>query len=159
MNEFNEWYFDTVTEKKHLKKGTGAVKMDLPANFRNAKDVSLFLPPHNNITFLQGHTQTLKTLQSSHPEQISREERNDIYGLIATEDVDADYWFYLRKNHPLPNLSYLLKGNYDSDEDFEALLRIYKPKDFSPLKLPRFTLFSSDEMPVEKVRKILDPRK
>ncbi|MBD0327861.1 MAG: DUF3843 family protein, partial [Pyrinomonadaceae bacterium] len=159
VNEFHEWYFTTVTEKKHVKEGMSAIKIGLPADFKKAKDVALFLPPHDNITFLQGHMQTLKTLQAPHPEQISTRERNDVLALIAAEDVDADYWFYLRKNHPLPNLSYLLKGNYDSDEDFEALLRIYKPRDFSPLKLPRFTLFSSDEMPVEKVSKLLNPNK
>ena len=47
-----------------------------------------------------------------------------------------------------------MKCPAETDEDFEALLRIYRSKDFSPLKLPRFTTFTSERISHETARQI-----
>jgi hypothetical protein len=51
-----------------------------------------------------------------------------------------------------------MKCPADSDEDFDALLRIYRAPDYSPLKLPRFTTFDSGKISSGIVRTIFSKK-
>ncbi|MEO8861487.1 MAG: DUF3843 family protein [Ginsengibacter sp.] len=158
LNEFNQWYFDTVADKKKLAKNAKPVYFALPEELSGHKDISLFFPPKDGLQFLLKHKQLLNLLQAVHPEKVSPEEIQKVIPMLFDDSVGADYWFYLKKNFPIPNLSLFLKCNVDTKEDFEALLRIYRAADFSPLLLPRFSTFTSERIAAETVTQIFSKK-
>ncbi len=156
LNEFDQWYFDTVADTSKLVKNTQPVFFQLPKELAVAKDISLFIPPMAGLQFLLQHKKLLQLLQTKYPDKVSLEEIEQVLPMLFDDSVGADYWFYLKKNFPIPNLSLFLKCPADTDEDFEALLRIYRAADFSPLVLPRFNTFTSERISPETVAKIFD---
>lgn len=156
LNEFNQWYFDTVADKTKLAENAKPVYFQLPEELSGHKDIGLFIPPKDGLQFLMKHKQLLKLLQARHPEKVTIEEMQKVLPMLFDDNVGADYWFYLKKNFPIPNLSLFLKCTVDTNEDFEALLRIYRAPDFSPLLLPRFTTFTSERIAAETVTQIFN---
>lgn len=154
LNEFNQWYFDKVTDKTKLDKNTKPNFFQLPKTFIEAKDVGLFIPPMAGLQFLLQHKELLQLLQTSNPDKINIKDLEQVLPMLFDDSIGADYWFYLKKNFSIPNLSLFLKCPVDADEDFEALLRIYRAADFSPLVLPRFSTFTSENILPETVTKI-----
>jgi hypothetical protein len=144
LDAFNEWYFENISDKSKLASGTKAVKMQLPKKLIAAEDVALFIPPGDNFELIRMHKQLLEILQTPVPEKVTREELNNVIALLLDDNVSKDYWYYLRKNYTLRNLSLFVKCIVEGDEDFEAMMRIYKPHEFSPLKLPRFKTVDSE---------------
>ena len=158
LNESNQLYFDTVTDKKKLAKDAKPVSFALPEELSVHKDISLLFPPIDGLQFLMKHKQLLNLLQAVHPEKVSLEEIQKVIPMLFDDSAVADYWFYLKKNFPIPNLSFFLTCNVDTKEDFEALLCIYRVADFSPLLLPRFSTFTSERIAAETVTQIFSKK-
>jgi len=155
LNEFSQWYFDTVADKTKLTEELKPVEFTLPSELLAARSVALFVPPADGLQFITRHKQLLHILQTKKTGNVSLEEIEDALYLLLDDSVGAEYWYYLKKNFAIPNLSLFLRCPADSDEDFDALLRIYRSPDFSPLRLARFTTFSSEKISPETVRKTL----
>jgi hypothetical protein len=154
LNEFNQWYFDTVTDKTKLAEGTKPATFPLPTELVKTSNIALFFPPLDNMQFLTRHKQLLHILQTKQTNKISPDKIEEVLPMLLDDSVGADYWFYLKKNFRIPNLSLFLKCPADAQEDFEAILRIYRAEDFSPLRLPRFTTFTSERISHEKIREL-----
>lgn len=140
INDFNDWYFENISNKSNLKPETEAIKIKLPKEILKSTDVALFIPPCDNYEMIQGHKKLLEVLQTTLA-KITRDDANDVANLLLANNVSKEYWYYLKQHYSLPNLSFILRCNVEPEEDFEAMLRIYKPHEFSPLKLPRFKTF------------------
>jgi len=158
LNEFNLWYFDTVADKTKLAKETKPVLFRVPEEWSAVRDIALFIPPVDGLQFITKHKQLLHILQTPKPDKVSLEEMQEVLPMLFDDSVGAEYWYYLKKNFEIPNLSLFMKCPADNDEDFDALLRIYRAPDFSPLKLPRFTTFTSERISPETVRKIFSKK-
>ena len=158
LNEFNQWYFETVTDKTNLAKDIKPAAFLLPEELLTVSGIVLFLPPVDNMQFLTKHQQLLGILQTKHTDKVNLPEIEEVLPMLFDDGVGADYWFYIKKNFSLPNLSLFLKCPADTKEDFEALLRIYRPADFSPLRLPRFTSFTSERISHQKIREIFSKK-
>jgi hypothetical protein len=154
LDAYNKWYFDEVADKTKLTAEAKPARFILPEELLAAKDIALFIPPSEGFEFILKHSKLLEILQAPDPEKIKLEQIEEVIFLFLDDSVSSNYWFYLKKNYELPNLSLFLKCIVEEDKAFEAILRIYKPKDFSPLKLPRFTTFTSERVSHEKARKI-----
>ncbi|MEO5562433.1 MAG: DUF3843 family protein [Chitinophagaceae bacterium] len=159
LNEFNQWYFDVVADKSGLPKGSKPVMFDLPQEIVNQAGVALFIPPADGLQFITNHQLILDLLQTKEVDVVTVEQRGSLLTMLSDDTVGPDYWFYLKKNFPIPNLSLFLKCPVDNEMDFDALLRIYRPEDFSPLKLPRFSTFTSEKISHETARKIFSKEK
>lgn len=158
LNEFNQWYFDTITDKTKLAKDTKPGILSLPKELLKASHIALFLPPLDNMQFITRHQQLLHILQTKHTNKISPDKIEEVLPMLLDDSVGADYWFYIKKNFSIPNLSLFLKCPADTEEDFEAILRIYRAEDFSPLRLPRFTTFTSERISHEKIRELFSKK-
>ena len=155
LNEYNEWYYNLVAaDKSNPPPDTQPIKFNLPAELLNAKGVALFIPPQDGLQFILKHQQLINVLQKTTTNKFTGEEVHDMLEMLGDDTIGSDYWFYIKKHFPLRNLSGFMKIPLDDDKDFEALLRIYLPEDFSPLKLPRFTTFTSERITTEKAREI-----
>lgn len=159
LNEFNDWYFENVTDKSKLSGNSKPAIFYLPKELLNASEISLFIPPADGLQFITNHKQLLQLLQSTETDKISLQEIQEVLPMLFDDGVGPDYWFYLRKHFPLPNLSLFLKCPVETDEDFEAILRIYLPEEFSPLKLPRFSTFTSERISHKTARDIFNRKK
>ena len=159
FNEFGSWYFDTVTDKSRLAKNSKPVVFKLPKELLTVSEIALFIPPADGIQFITKHNQLLHLLQRKDPDKISPDEIQEILPMFWDNNVGAEYWFYLRQNFTLPNLSLFLKCPLTAEEDFDAILRIYRPEDFSPLRLPRFSTFNSEHISQKTVKKIFSRKK
>jgi len=159
LNEFHQWYFDTITDKTGLAEGTKPATLQLPKELLKTSYIGLFVPPLDNMQFLTRHKELLHILQTKQPDKISPDSIEEVLPMLFDDSVGADYWFYLKKNFSIPNLSLFLKCPADAEEDFEAILRIYRAEDFSPLRLPRFTTFTSERISHEKMRDLLSEKK
>lgn len=159
LNEFNDWYFENVTDKSKLSGNSKPAIFYLPKELLNASEISLFIPPADGLQFITRHKQLLQLLQSTETDKISLQEIQEVLPMLFDDGVGPDYWFYLRKHFPLPNLSLFLKCPVKTDEDFEAILRIYLPEEFSPLKLPRFSTFTSERISHKTARDIFNRKK
>ena len=154
LYEFNKWYFNLLANKSNSAAESKPVKFDLPRELLNAKGVALFIPPQDGFQFITKHQQLLHVLETPEADKLTKQEVGEIMNLLSDDSVGIDYWFYIKKHFPVHNLSLFMKCPLENDEDFEALLRIYVPEDFSPLKLPRFSTFSSERVSAEKAREI-----
>jgi hypothetical protein len=155
LNEFLQWHFDTITDKTKLPEETKPGVLPLPEELLKTSKIALFIPPVDNMQFITRHEQLLHVLQTRHPNKITLEKIEEVLPMLLDDSIGADYWFYLKKNFAIPNLSLFLKCPAETEEDFEAILRIYRPEDFSPLRLPRFTTFTSERISHEKIRELL----
>jgi len=158
LNEFNQWYFDNITDKSKLTADTKPLMFDLPDNLLNRPRVALFIPPGDNLQFISKHEDLLNWLQISDPEKLSLRQTDNVLNMLIDESLGAEYWLYLKKNFPLPNLSFFLQCPLYNNADFEALLRIYRPDEFSPRKLPRFTISASEESSHEIAKEIFSQK-
>jgi hypothetical protein len=138
MNEFHAWHHSTVADLSNFSQKPEPVKLNLPEELLRTEGVALFIPL-DGFQFILNHKQLMHLLEAPRIEKLTREAVEDTMGMLTDDSIGIDYWFYIKKHFPITNLSLLLKCPLDSDEDFEALLRICLPEDFSPLKLPRFT--------------------
>ena len=152
LNEFNQWYFDTVVDKTKLTKETKPVLFSIPEEWSDQRDIALFIPPADGLQFVTKHKQLLQILQTQKPDQVSLAEMQAVLPMLFDDSVGVEYWHYLKKNFAIPNLTLFMKCPADSDEDFDALLRIYRAADYSPLKLPRFSTFDSEKISPGTVR-------
>ena len=159
LNEFGKWYFDKVTDKSKLSKRTIPALFNLPKELLKAQEVALFIPPGDGLQFITQHKQLLQLLQTKETDKITLQDIEAILPALLNDSIGTDYWFYLRKHLPLPNLSLFLKCPVESDEDFEAFLRIYRSEDFSPLKLPRFNTFTSERISHKTAKEIFSKKK
>jgi hypothetical protein len=149
LNEFNAWYFNNVVEHSKLSDEVGLINFDLPEELLLANGVALFIPPRDNFQFVSKHREFIEILQSDSTDKSAKEKIMGLLPMLSDVSVGVDYWFYLKKHFPMSNLSTVIKCPLVSDEDFEALLRIYQPNEFSPLKLPGFTTFDSKRMNID----------
>jgi hypothetical protein len=159
LNEFEQWYFNTVADKSKISDDAKPVQMELPKDILEASKPALFIPTEDGLQFVMQHEQLLHLLQTKETDKVSLEQIQEMLPMLFDDSVGVEYWFYLRKHFPLPNLSLFLKCPVEADEDFEALLRIYRSSDFSPLKLPRFTTFTSERISPETAREIFELKK
>jgi hypothetical protein len=143
MNAFSLWHFQTLADKAKMGKDVHPPEFPMSKDMLAAEDIALFIPPADNICFILEHKKSLRALQGG-PEMAADEVLEALFWLMD-DSVDSEYCFYLRKNFPLKNLSLFLPRQTATDQDFEALLRIYKPGDFSPLCLPAFSISSLEE--------------
>ena len=155
LAEFSQWYFDIVTDKSKLSPGTKPVVFELPAKLLIEKDITLYIPALNGMQFITRHKQHLNLLQTKNWDMVDIDDIEDMLAMVWDKTANVEYWVYLRKNFSLPNLSKLLNWSMEADEDFDALLRIYRPHEFSPLKLPSFKIFSSDPISAEKAKDMI----
>lgn len=158
LNDFLIFYNESRLGQKSQNKSQIPAKIELPAALKKAGGIALFIPPANGISFITVHRVLMDILQTSTPEDVSMDRLQEALAALLDDSVDAAYWFYLRKHFDLPNLNSFAHCNVDSNEDFNAFLRIYKPQDFSPLKLPRFTTFTSERMAPEEAAKLFSVR-
>jgi|GEM_PF-3342098 len=154
LTEFDQWYFDHVSDKSKLSTDTKPVTFILPKELLAASKIALFIPPADGLQFVTKHEQLLQLLQTKNTGNIKIEEIEEVLPMLLDDSVGADYWFYLRKNFAIPNLSLFMKCPAETDEDFEAMLRIYRSEDFSRLKFPRFSTFTSERISHETARQI-----
>ena len=159
LNEYNEWYFNFLADQSNPPAESQPIKFNLPPEVLNTRGIALFIPPQDGFQFILKHQQLIKALQKTATEELTAEEVDDMLVMLGDDSVGSDYWFYLKKHFPIRNLSRFMKCPLDDEEDFEALLRIYLPEDFSPLKLPRFTTFTSERISAEKAREIFKAEK
>lgn len=159
LDAFSRWYFDTATVKSKIPSGSKPILIPLPPDVLAEKDMTLYLPPADGLQFIFDHKKLLHVLQTPDTDKITREEIEEVVPLLLDENVVADYWFYLKKHFPLPNLSLFLKCPAESDEDFTACLRIYKPNEFSPRKLPGFTLLDSSQTKTGIIKQLFSKKK
>jgi len=158
LNEFSQWYFDKIADKTKLTEDKEPIVFTLPEKFLALFGIALFIPPADGLQFITIHRQLLHILQTKETKNLSFQQVDEVVHMFLDGSVGAEYWFYLKKKFSIPNLSLFMKCPADADEDFEALLRIYLPDDFSPLKLPRFTTFSSERINPETVRDIFSKK-
>lgn len=154
LTQFGKWYFDIVADKSKLTAESKPVDFMLPKELLTANKIALFIPPADGLQFITRHQQLLQLLQTKETDKVILEQIQEVLPMLFDDSVGPDYWFYLRKNFPIPNLSLFMKCPAETDEDFNALLRIYRSEDFSPLKLPRFTTFTSERISREKAAEI-----
>ena len=64
LNEFNDWYFENVTDKSKLSGNSKPAIFYLPKELLNASEISLFIPPADGLQFITRHKQLLQLLQS-----------------------------------------------------------------------------------------------
>jgi hypothetical protein len=155
LKEYHQWHFKLHADKSVQPK---PIKVDLPADVLNAKGVALFIPPQDGFQFILKYPQLINVLQATATDQLTAEAVETTLRMLGDRTVGRDFWFYIKKHYSVRNLSLLMKCPLDDDEDFEALLRIYMPEEFSPLKLLRFTAYSSERMSAEKAGEILKVR-
>lgn len=159
LNEFDKWYFDNVTDKSKLSRDFKPDLINLPNELLKASDIALFIPPADGLQFITKHKQLLQLLQTNESDKVTFQDIEAVLPMILDDTVGIDYWFYLRKHFRLPNLSLFLKCPLESNEDFEAILRIYRSEDFSPLKLPRFNTFTSERISHKTAKEIFSKKK
>lgn len=159
LDAFSRWYFDTATIKSRLPTDAKPQMIPLPPDVLAEKDITLYLPPADGLQFIFDHKKLLHVLQTPDTGKITRDEIEEVVPLLLDENVDADYWFYLKQHFPLPNLSLFLKCPAESDEDFTACLRIYKPDEFSPRKLPGFTVVDSGQSKPGIIKQLFSKKK
>ena len=131
VHDYDEWL-----GKKH---GRKPVYTEIEADFLSEEGVALCLPPADEMRFVPGHAALLELLQSPEPD-LKGEHLEDALFLLSDETSGADYWQLLRRHYALPGLSRLLGLPLESDADYEALLRLHFPQDFSPLRLPEISI-------------------
>jgi len=158
LNEFNQWYFDTVADKTKLTNKSKPALFTVPEEWSDVRDIAMFIPPEDGLQFVTKHKQLLHILQTSKPGEVTMNEMQEILPMLFDDSVGAEYWYYLKGKFSLPNLSLFMKCPADSKEDFDALLRIYRAPDFSPLKLPRFSTFSSEKISQETMTRIFSKK-
>ncbi len=151
---FNEWYFKNVTDSSKLTNNKKPGKMPAVKELMDAGEVALFIPPADGFEIIYVHKILLETLQMCAPEKASWREIKNVTDAMLTNGISKEYWLYIKKQFDLPNLSLFLQCDVEDDRDFEALLRIYKPNDFSASKLPRFKTFTSEKVSTEKAKEI-----
>lgn len=144
LRRFSRWYVQTKTGSAAPR---GAVNVEVPEEVRGEKDLALFIPPQDGFTFVMGHSQ-LSALLQSRPDTVPFADREDALQMFAAPGLESEYWMHLRKQGVLGSLSHWLQCPLEDDADFEGLLRIYHPADFSPLRLPAFTLVNFGEQVV-----------
>lgn len=156
LNEFHQWYFDTVVDQSKVQGEKKPVIFNLPPDMLNTNGIALFIPQKDGFEFVFEHRELLHLLQTKEVGDLTFEDLETQFVKLSGEAPGANYWQYLYKNFSIPNLSALLKCPVDSEEDFDALLHIYKSEDFSPLKLPAFSTFTSEEISSDTARRIFD---
>ncbi len=139
MDEFSVWYFENVSIKDGKNEKAKPAKFDFPADVISSDDLALFIPPADNICIVFDHKKHLQVLQEEISGRPGKEFWSALFWLL-NDSVDTEYCFYIWENLELKNLSLILPSMAADRVDFEALLRIYKPQDFSPLRMPRFSL-------------------
>jgi hypothetical protein len=156
LTGFDQWYLDNITDKTKLVGSYKPAQTKLPQEILMQKDVALFIPPADGFQFLMYHKQLLQLLQTSEIDKILPKQIQELLPMLFEDAVGIEYWQYLKNHFPLPNLSLFVKCPADEKVDFEAMLRIYRPKEFSPLKLPRFTTFTSERISADTVKNIFN---
>ncbi|RYY87989.1 MAG: DUF3843 family protein [Chitinophagaceae bacterium] len=131
LHDFNEWHGKRSRRKP--------VYTTLEPDFLKEEGLALYLSPNDVMGFVPGHAQLIGLLESANPD-LAGEQLEDALFLLCDEGTGAGYWQTLRKHYKLPGLSKLLGLPLQSDSDFEALLRLHFPWDFSPLRLPEVSL-------------------
>lgn len=143
MNEFHRWHFETVTDKTNISKNAAPLKVNFSKDLLSESDIALFIPQADNICFITSHRKFLSVLDDKESDRSPQEIREALNWLLD-DSVNAEYCLYLWKKGLLKKLPSLFGAEAATYEDFEAWQRIYKPFDFSPLRLPRFTIVNSE---------------
>ncbi len=127
-------YFEKVSQKENLDKGYQPTRFGFSKDVLSATDIALFIPATDNLCLVIDHKRHLAALQNQLSEVPAKEIWDALFGLLDNT-VDTAYYFYLWEHFSLKNLSFILPGMAGSRADFGALLRIYKPADFSLKKI------------------------
>ncbi len=140
LNKYYEYSFKIFASKNDTPDNAKPIKQKLPNNFLSSNDVALFIEPLNSMCFILNHQSLLSALQETDFDGLPSKVIHECLEQFFSDSIEACYWIWLKEKYELPNLSKLLKAPTENMKNFEAILRIYKPQDFSALKLPRYSI-------------------